>query len=208
MLWLRLPLCRGAELEGCSYRHPLFDRTSPVVAGGDYITTESGTGLVHTAPGHGQEDYQVGPSHSAGPGPTPPPPPTLFKRPAALPISALFVGAGWAEVRPAAAVARGRCRRVHRRGRPLCGPAGAGGWQRCGGEGTPVAPALAWGCVTGQAAGAVQVGPGTAGWLPSRQAAGQAGRHRQPGAPPSVPHTSPHVHACLPCRPWRLRACC
>ncbi|EFN52326.1 hypothetical protein CHLNCDRAFT_36907 [Chlorella variabilis] len=51
---------KGAELEGCSYRHPLFDRTSPVVAGGDYITTESGTGLVHTAPGHGQEDYQVG----------------------------------------------------------------------------------------------------------------------------------------------------
>lgn len=30
-----------------------------MVIGGDYITTESGTGLVHTAPGHGQEDYQV-----------------------------------------------------------------------------------------------------------------------------------------------------
>ncbi|KAG2490299.1 hypothetical protein HYH03_011250 [Edaphochlamys debaryana] len=51
---------KGAELEGCSYRHPLFERTSPVVVGGDYITTETGTGLVHTAPGHGQEDYQVG----------------------------------------------------------------------------------------------------------------------------------------------------
>lgn len=51
---------RGADLEGCQYRHPLFDRVSPVVVGGDYITTESGTGLVHTAPGHGQEDYQVG----------------------------------------------------------------------------------------------------------------------------------------------------
>ncbi|DBA71778.1 TPA: hypothetical protein ACH3X2_011042 [Trebouxia sp. C0005] len=50
----------GAQLAGCQYRHPLFDRTSPVVIGGDYITTESGTGLVHTAPGHGQEDYQVG----------------------------------------------------------------------------------------------------------------------------------------------------
>lgn len=49
----------GAQLAGCQYRHPLFDRTSPVVIGGDYITTESGTGLVHTAPGHGQEDYQV-----------------------------------------------------------------------------------------------------------------------------------------------------
>ena len=49
----------GAALEGCTYRHPLFDRVSPLVIGGDYITTESGTGLVHTAPGHGQEDYQV-----------------------------------------------------------------------------------------------------------------------------------------------------
>ena len=49
----------GAQLAGCQYTHPLFDRTSPVVIGGDYITTESGTGLVHTAPGHGQEDYQV-----------------------------------------------------------------------------------------------------------------------------------------------------
>ena len=49
----------GAQLAGCLYRHPLFDRTSPVVIGGDYITTESGTGLVHTAPGHGQEDYQA-----------------------------------------------------------------------------------------------------------------------------------------------------
>lgn len=51
---------RGAALEGATYRHPLFDRESPVVVGGDYITTESGTGLVHTAPGHGQEDYLVG----------------------------------------------------------------------------------------------------------------------------------------------------
>ncbi|KAI3432876.1 hypothetical protein D9Q98_010459 [Chlorella vulgaris] len=51
---------KGAELEGCKYRHPLFERDSPVVLGGDYITTDSGTGLVHTAPGHGQEDYQVG----------------------------------------------------------------------------------------------------------------------------------------------------
>lgn len=47
----------GAALDGCTYAHPLFDRTSPVVLGGDYITTEAGTGLVHTAPGHGQEDY-------------------------------------------------------------------------------------------------------------------------------------------------------
>ena len=50
----------GKALEHCTYKHPLFDRESPVVIGGDYITTESGTGLVHTAPGHGQEDYIVG----------------------------------------------------------------------------------------------------------------------------------------------------
>ena len=50
----------GKALEHCTYQHPLFDRQSPVVIGGDYVTTESGTGLVHTAPGHGQEDYQVG----------------------------------------------------------------------------------------------------------------------------------------------------
>lgn len=49
----------GQQLAGCTYKHPLYSRTSPVVVGGDYITTESGTGLVHTAPGHGQEDYQV-----------------------------------------------------------------------------------------------------------------------------------------------------
>ncbi len=51
---------KGKELENSTYRHPLFDRESPIVIGGDYITTESGTGLVHTAPGHGQEDYIVG----------------------------------------------------------------------------------------------------------------------------------------------------
>ena len=50
----------GKALEHCQYRHPLFERESKVLIGGDYITTESGTGLVHTAPGHGQEDYVVG----------------------------------------------------------------------------------------------------------------------------------------------------
>ncbi len=50
----------GKHLEHTTYQHPLYDRQSPIVLGGDYITTESGTGLVHTAPGHGQEDYIVG----------------------------------------------------------------------------------------------------------------------------------------------------
>jgi isoleucyl-tRNA synthetase len=51
---------KGKDLEHSTYRHPLYDRLSPIVIGGDYVTTESGTGLVHTAPGHGQEDYIVG----------------------------------------------------------------------------------------------------------------------------------------------------
>jgi isoleucyl-tRNA synthetase len=50
----------GRLLEHCTYRNPLFDRISEIIIGGDYITTEAGTGLVHTAPGHGQEDYLVG----------------------------------------------------------------------------------------------------------------------------------------------------
>ena len=50
----------GEEIAGTKYRHPLADRESEVVLGGDYITTESGTGLVHTAPGHGQDDYLTG----------------------------------------------------------------------------------------------------------------------------------------------------
>lgn len=50
----------GRALEHSTYKHPLFERESPVVIGGDYVTTESGTGLVHTAPGHGQEDFIVG----------------------------------------------------------------------------------------------------------------------------------------------------
>jgi isoleucyl-tRNA synthetase len=53
-------IIKGEDLELSIYKHPLFDRESPVVIGGDYITTESGTGLVHTAPGHGQEDYITG----------------------------------------------------------------------------------------------------------------------------------------------------
>ncbi|NET58889.1 MAG: isoleucine--tRNA ligase [Symploca sp. SIO2E6] len=51
---------KGQDLEHSTYQHPLFDRKSEIVIGGDYVTTESGTGLVHTAPGHGQEDFAVG----------------------------------------------------------------------------------------------------------------------------------------------------
>ncbi len=50
----------GSELEGIKYKHPTKDKLCPVILGGDYITTESGTGIVHTAPGHGIDDFNVG----------------------------------------------------------------------------------------------------------------------------------------------------
>ncbi|MBU0479849.1 MAG: isoleucine--tRNA ligase [Proteobacteria bacterium] len=49
----------GQKLEGCKCRHPFLDRFSPVVLA-DYVTLETGTGCVHTAPGHGREDYITG----------------------------------------------------------------------------------------------------------------------------------------------------
>ena len=54
---------KGADLAGITYSHPLIDRRSAIVVGGDYITTESGTGLVHTAPGHGVDDFNTGRKH-------------------------------------------------------------------------------------------------------------------------------------------------
>src|SRR5207237_124972 len=50
---------RGAELEGGRCQHPWINRIVPIVLA-DYVTLETGTGLVHTAPGHGQEDYETG----------------------------------------------------------------------------------------------------------------------------------------------------
>jgi isoleucyl-tRNA synthetase len=50
---------RGAALEGVRFRHPWIDRDSPVVLG-DYVTLDTGTGVVHTAPGHGWDDYLTG----------------------------------------------------------------------------------------------------------------------------------------------------
>jgi isoleucyl-tRNA synthetase len=49
----------GAALEGLVARHPYLDRESRFVLG-DHVTLDAGSGLVHTAPGHGQEDYVVG----------------------------------------------------------------------------------------------------------------------------------------------------
>ncbi len=49
----------GADLEGLELEHPFQDRQVPVVLG-EHVTLEAGTGAVHTAPGHGQEDFVVG----------------------------------------------------------------------------------------------------------------------------------------------------
>lgn len=50
---------KGNALDGLVFRHPLFDRPSPVVFAG-YVTLDEGTGIVHTAPGHGREDFETG----------------------------------------------------------------------------------------------------------------------------------------------------
>ncbi|CAN7438070.1 isoleucine--tRNA ligase [Rossellomorea sp. LjRoot5] len=50
---------KGAELEHIVAKHPLYDRDSLVVLG-EHVTTDSGTGCVHTAPGHGEDDFLVG----------------------------------------------------------------------------------------------------------------------------------------------------
>ena len=47
---------KGRALEGAVCRHPWLDRDSQVILA-NYVTLEAGTGLVHIAPGHGQEDY-------------------------------------------------------------------------------------------------------------------------------------------------------
>ncbi len=51
--------CLGAELEGLKLAHPFYDREVPVVLS-DHVTLDAGTGMVHIAPAHGQEDYVVG----------------------------------------------------------------------------------------------------------------------------------------------------
>ena len=50
---------KGRKLEGLKARHPFIDRDSLIILG-DHVTLETGTGAVHTAPGHGQDDYEAG----------------------------------------------------------------------------------------------------------------------------------------------------
>ena len=54
-----LAYCKGSDLEGEHLAHPFYQREVPLILGG-HVTTEAGTGAVHTAPGHGQDDYVVG----------------------------------------------------------------------------------------------------------------------------------------------------
>ncbi|MES9993202.1 MAG: isoleucine--tRNA ligase [Candidatus Thiodiazotropha sp.] len=50
---------KGEAFEGVKLQHPFYDRQVPVILG-EHVTLEAGTGAVHTAPGHGLEDYMVG----------------------------------------------------------------------------------------------------------------------------------------------------
>ena len=51
--------CKGAALEGLPLQHPFYERTVPIICG-EHVTLEAGTGLVHTAPAHGLDDYFAG----------------------------------------------------------------------------------------------------------------------------------------------------
>jgi isoleucyl-tRNA synthetase len=53
---------KGALLHGVEFKHPLYNRRSPIVTA-IYVTFEDGTGIVHTAPGHGRDDFETGQKH-------------------------------------------------------------------------------------------------------------------------------------------------
>jgi len=57
--WSAIGQVKGAALEQMLLQHPFYDRKVPVVLG-EHVTLEAGTGAVHTAPGHGLDDYVVG----------------------------------------------------------------------------------------------------------------------------------------------------
>ncbi|MBL7002612.1 MAG: isoleucine--tRNA ligase [Gammaproteobacteria bacterium] len=54
-----LARCKGQALENQILKHPFYDRTVPVIVG-DHVTLDAGTGAVHTAPAHGQDDFVIG----------------------------------------------------------------------------------------------------------------------------------------------------
>ncbi len=56
---------QGKQLDRVVAQHPFYDRDSLVMVG-DHVTAEAGTGCVHTAPGHGEEDYNIGREYDLG----------------------------------------------------------------------------------------------------------------------------------------------
>ena len=57
---------KGSEFEYITAKHPMYDRTSVVILG-DHVTADAGTGSVHTAPGHGEDDFKVGVKYNLPP---------------------------------------------------------------------------------------------------------------------------------------------
>ena len=55
----KLAFCKGKALEHLKLNHPFYKKNVPIICG-DHVTLDAGTGLVHTAPAHGLEDYAVG----------------------------------------------------------------------------------------------------------------------------------------------------
>ncbi|PFG09856.1 MULTISPECIES: isoleucine--tRNA ligase [unclassified Marinobacter] len=60
-----LAQCTGAQLEHLALQHPVYDKQVPVILG-DHVSTDAGTGAVHTAPDHGMEDFVVGKIYGIG----------------------------------------------------------------------------------------------------------------------------------------------
>lgn len=60
-----LKTVKGSELEYVMAKHPFYDRDSLVICG-EHVTTDAGTGCVHTAPGHGEDDFIVGQKYGLG----------------------------------------------------------------------------------------------------------------------------------------------
>jgi isoleucyl-tRNA synthetase len=51
---------KGAAMEGMTARHPFYDRDSRIIIGSEFVTLDAGSGIIHTAPGHGHEDFIMG----------------------------------------------------------------------------------------------------------------------------------------------------
>jgi isoleucyl-tRNA synthetase len=60
---IKVASCLGSHLEGILFYHPFLEKSVPIICA-DHVTTEAGTGLVHTAPAHGLDDYIVGIKYS------------------------------------------------------------------------------------------------------------------------------------------------